>query len=138
MTEWWQWGLAGLGALALAYLLLVGALLLAGRGGPARAVAMFVPDCIVLLRRILADPRVPRRRKALIALAIGYLATPLDLVPDFIPVAGQLDDAVIVALVLRHLLRGAPTGLVEELWPGRPESLRVVLALACGRRRSPA
>jgi uncharacterized membrane protein YkvA (DUF1232 family) len=89
-------------------------------------------------RRGHVRARVPRRRKALIALAIGYLATPLDLVPDFIPVAGQLDDAVIVALVLRHLLRGAPTGLVEELWPGRPESLRVVLALAYGRRRSPA
>jgi uncharacterized membrane protein YkvA (DUF1232 family) len=74
-----------------------------GRREDARALATFVPDCIVLVTRLARDPRVPRRRKLLLFALVGYLALPFDLVPDFIPVAGQLDDVIIVALVLRHL-----------------------------------
>jgi uncharacterized membrane protein YkvA (DUF1232 family) len=57
-----------------------------------------LPDCIVLVTRLAREPRVPRRRKLLLFALVGYLALPFDLVPDFIPVAGQLDDAIIVAL----------------------------------------
>jgi len=84
------------------YALFVAVLVVAGRREAARALARFVPDCIILFRRLLADPRVPRRSKLVLAALIGYLALPFDLVPDFIPVAGYLDDAVIVAFVVRQ------------------------------------
>jgi Protein of unknown function (DUF1232) len=121
---------AGL-ALAL-YAAFVIALVVAGRSPDARAVAGFIPDCIVLFRRLLADDRVPRRRTLLLAALIGYLAMPVDLVPDFIPVAGQLDDAIIVALVLRSVLRAGPPELLSEHWPGPPTSLDAITRLAFG------
>ncbi len=102
-------------------------LVLAGRRTDARALAGFIPDCVVLLKRLLGDRRIPRRRKLLVAAAIGYLLTPIDLVPDFLPVVGQLDDLIVVALVLRRLLRSPRTaGVLGELWPGPPRSLRVL------------
>jgi uncharacterized membrane protein YkvA (DUF1232 family) len=63
----------------------------------------------------------------------GYLAMPLDLVPDFIPVAGQLDDAIIVALVLRAVLRAGGPELLREHWPGPDASLNALVRLAYGR-----
>jgi uncharacterized membrane protein YkvA (DUF1232 family) len=105
-------------------------LVVAGRRGNARALARLVPDCVVLFKRLLGDARVPWWRKALVAAAIAYLATPFDVVPDFIPVAGQLDDAIIVALVLRRLLRGAGASLLREHWPGPEQSLRLIGRLA--------
>ena len=98
----------------------------------ARTLARFVPDCLVLLRRLLRDPRIPRRRKAVLAPLVAYLAMPLDLVPDFIPVLGQLDDALVVALALRFMLRGAPPGLLAEHWPGPERSLSLVVRAAYG------
>lgn len=110
----------------------VGWLILAGRGGEARALARFIPDCLVLFRRLLADRRVPRSRKFALALLLGYLALPIDLVPDLIPVAGQLDDVILAVLVLRFVLRGGGPALVDELWPGPPEGVRVISRLAFG------
>ena len=75
---------------------------------------------------------VPRRRKLALVLLAGYLAIPLDLVPDFIPVVGQLDDALIAGLALRYALRGAGRELIAEHWPGPPESLAVVMRVAGG------
>jgi uncharacterized membrane protein YkvA (DUF1232 family) len=126
----WQWSLLGLAAVVLVYAALVGMLVVIGRGAEARALARFVPDCIVLFRRLLSDSRVPRGRKLLLLALVGYLAMPLDLIPDFIPVAGQLDDAILVALVLRTVLRGAGDDLVREHWPGPEASLDAVLRLA--------
>jgi uncharacterized membrane protein YkvA (DUF1232 family) len=105
-------------------------LIVASRWQSARGVARFIPDCVVLLRRLLGDPRVPRRHKLLLGALIGYLALPLDLVPDFIPVAGHIDDAVIVALALRVVLRSSGTELLREHWPGPESSLAVVLRFA--------
>ena len=106
------------------------ALVVAGRGGDARALARFVPDCVVLFKRLLADQRVDWWRKALLVVAIAYLASPIDLVPDFIPVAGQLDDAIVVVLALRLLLHGSGERLLVEHWPGPRRSLQVILRLA--------
>jgi uncharacterized membrane protein YkvA (DUF1232 family) len=84
----------------------------------------------VLFKRLAGDPRVPRSRKVLLGAALAYLALPFDLVPDFIPVAGQLDDAILVAVVLRAVLRAAGPVPVREHWPGPDRTLRVVLRLA--------
>jgi uncharacterized membrane protein YkvA (DUF1232 family) len=132
----WQLSLITLAALLLVYAGLVGALAVVGRGAEARAFARFVPDCIVLFRRLLSDPRVPRGRKLLLVGMVAYLAMPLDLIPDFIPVAGQLDDAILVALVLRAVLRGAGSDLVCEHWAGPETSLDAVLRLAGRSARS--
>jgi uncharacterized membrane protein YkvA (DUF1232 family) len=128
----WQWLAVALGIALIVYAGAVLALVRAGRRGDARALAGFIPDCVVLFRRLLADPRVPRSRKLVLAGLIVYLAMPIDLVPDFIPVAGQLDDAIIAALVLRIVLRGAERSLVSEHWPGPQRSLDLVCRLAYG------
>ncbi len=122
---------AAIAALAL-YAAFVAALVIAGRRQDARALAGFIPDCIILFRRLLRDELVPRRRKLLLAALIAYLAMPFDL-PDFIPVAGQLDDAIIVALVVRSVLRAGGPDLLREHWPGPQASLNALTRLAYGR-----
>ena len=126
----WQWGPIALAAPVLVYAGLVAALAVLGRRAEAGALARFVPDCVVLFRRLVSEPRVSRVRKLLLLGMVAYLAMPFDLIPDFIPVAGQLDDAILVALVLRTVLRGASAHLVREHWPGPETSLDVVLRLA--------
>jgi uncharacterized membrane protein YkvA (DUF1232 family) len=127
---WWGWLLVSIGVVAVVYGAFVIGLILAGRRGDARALATFIPHCIVLVTRLADDPRVPRRRKLLLLALVGYLALPFDFVPDFIPVAEQLDDAIIVALVLRSLIRSGGEELIRELWPGPERSLALILRLA--------
>jgi uncharacterized membrane protein YkvA (DUF1232 family) len=129
-----QWLVIGLGVTVAVYVLAVLALVVAGRRTDARALAGFIPDCLVLVKRLLADPRVPRRRKLLLVLLVAYLAMPIDLVPDFIPVAGQLDDAIVVALVFRAVLRSGGEALLHEHWSGPPRSLDLVRRLTFGPR----
>jgi uncharacterized membrane protein YkvA (DUF1232 family) len=128
--SWWIWFLVGLAAWAAIYTAVVIWLVLLGRRSDTRALATFIPDCIVLVTRLARDLRVPRRRKLLLLALVGYLALPFDFVPDFIPVAGQLDDAVIVVLVLRALVRSGGESLIRELWPGPEKSLALILRLA--------
>jgi uncharacterized membrane protein YkvA (DUF1232 family) len=97
--------------------------------GRYRAVAGCVPDCARLFGRLLRDRRVPRRDKLLLGGLLGYLALPFDLVPDFIPVAGQVDDAVLVVFVLRRVLRRVDPSLLHEHWPGPASSLEALLRL---------
>lgn len=129
-----EWAIAA-GVIALAlYVIFVLVLLVAGRRTDARALAGFIPDCIVLFKRLLGDPRVSRWRKVVIVGLIAYLAMPIDLVPDVIPVAGQLDDAIIVALVLRTALRSGGPQMLRQHWPGPDSSLALVSRLAFGKR----
>jgi uncharacterized membrane protein YkvA (DUF1232 family) len=129
-VEWWQWLLISLGVFLAIYASFLAWLVIRGRDEEARALATVIPDCIVLVTRLARDPRVPRRRKLLLIGLVGYLALPFDLVPDFIPVAGQLDDAIIVALVLRHFVRAGGESMIRELWPGPEQSLSLILRLA--------
>ena len=122
-----EWVLAGVGGLLALYALLVAALAVSGRGEAARALARFVPDCVVLVRRLVSDERVTRAQRAMLLALVAYLAMPFDLVPDFIPVAGQLDDAIAIALVLRGLLRATGPEPIREHWPGPDSSLRALL-----------
>jgi uncharacterized membrane protein YkvA (DUF1232 family) len=128
-VPWLGWFLVGIGASAVVYAAFVVALVLLGRRSDAGALATFIPDCIVLVTRLVRDPRVPRSRKLLLFALVGYLALPFDLVPDFIPVAGQLDDAIIVALVLRSFVRSGGEDLIRELWPGPERSLALITRL---------
>jgi uncharacterized membrane protein YkvA (DUF1232 family) len=95
-----------------------------------RELAAFVPDCAVLFRRLLRDPRVPRRAKVALWLLIPYLLSPIDLIPDFVPVIGHMDDAVLAAAALGYIVRRAGRPVVEEHWPGSERGLRLVLRLA--------
>jgi uncharacterized membrane protein YkvA (DUF1232 family) len=121
-----QWALIGLAAAIALYAAAILALVVAGRRGDARALASFIPDCLILVKRLLGEPRVRRRDKLLLGLLVVYLASPIDLVPDFIPVAGQLDDAILVALVLRRVLRSTDEALLREHWPGPQRSLELL------------
>jgi uncharacterized membrane protein YkvA (DUF1232 family) len=102
-VSWWTWLVLSFAVVTLLWLVLVGGLFLVGHRREARALATFIPDCIVLVSRLLQDDRVPRRRKLVLVALVGYLALPFDLVPDFIPVAGQLDDVLVVAFTLAPL-----------------------------------
>lgn len=120
--------------LALAALLVwaiaLAALYVAGRRETARALATFLPDSLVLVKRLLREPALPRSRKLALWALLAYLALPIDLVPDFLPVVGLLDDAILSALTLRFVLRGTTTARLAELWPGPPEGLAVISRLA--------
>jgi uncharacterized membrane protein YkvA (DUF1232 family) len=136
-VSWWFWALIALTVIVLVWSVLVLFLIAAGRRTEARAFAGFLPDCIVLVGRLLRDPRVPRRRKLLLAAAAAYLALPFDLVPDFIPVAGQLDDAIVLALALRGLLRSGGAELIRENWPGPELTLALLIDRGDGIPSSP-
>jgi uncharacterized membrane protein YkvA (DUF1232 family) len=116
-------------ALAL-YGALVLTLVIAGRGADARALVRLVPDCVVLFKRLLTDPRVDWWRKVLLVGVIAYVASPIDIVPDFVPIAGQLDDAILVVIAIRVLLRGSGPRLLSEHWPGPARSLEFIRRLA--------
>lgn len=89
-----------------------------------------VPDLLRLLHRLAGDPEVPRGVRIRIGALLAYLAFPVDLVPDFIPVIGYADDVVIVGLVLRSVIRRAGPEAIERHWPGTPEGLDAVMKLA--------
>lgn len=127
-VPFWPWGL--LLFIAGLYVLGVAALIAAGRREDARALAGFIPDCLLLVSRLARERRISRPRRALLFAVLGYLALPIDLVPDFLPGIGQLDDAVVLGLALRVIVRGGGIALVRDAWPGPEASLTLVLRAA--------
>jgi uncharacterized membrane protein YkvA (DUF1232 family) len=95
--------------------------------GLLRDLASFVPDCVTTVRRLRRDPRVPRRARVAIALAGLWLLSPIDLVPEFLPVIGPLDDVLVVALALRYAARQVPREVLVAAWPGQPRMLERLL-----------
>jgi uncharacterized membrane protein YkvA (DUF1232 family) len=115
---------------AAVYALAVAALYLAGRRTAAREIATLLPNLLRLFRGLIRDPRVPRRSKAILVFGAAWVASPIDLIPEFIPLLGPLDDAVVAALVLRHLLRTAGRDVITEHWQGDPATLDRLVRLA--------
>jgi uncharacterized membrane protein YkvA (DUF1232 family) len=121
--------LIALAAVAGVYIVAVSALFIVGRGTAARELATLLPNLIRLFKGLIRDPRVSRRSKALLFLGAAWIASPIDLIPEFIPVLGPLDDAVVAALILRHLIRSSGREVVAEHWRGDPETLERLLRL---------
>ncbi len=91
--------------------------------GVLKDLAEFLPACVTLVRRLRRDPRVPRRAKLAIGFAGLWVLSPIDLIPEFLPVIGPLDDIVVVALALRYAARRVPQHVLLEAWPGEPRLL---------------
>ena len=124
---------------ASVWILAVLLLVVIGRRTAARELAMLLPNLFALFRGLARDPRLPRRSRFLLLFAAAWIASPIDLIPEFIPFLGPLDDAVVAVLVLRHLLRVAGPEAIRDHWRGDPASLDRILRIAgTGRRRTPS
>ena len=98
--------------------------------GILRDLAAFIPDCVTTVRRLRKDPRVPRRAKIAIVIAGLWVASPIDLIPEFIPIIGPLDDIVVVALALRYAGRQVPRDVLLAAWPGERRLIERLLGPA--------
>jgi len=129
MPRWLTWLLVAAGLMVASWAVLV---VLARRlpPGPLRELARFIPDCLTTVGRLRRDPRVPRRAKVAVVLAGLWLASPIDLLPEFLPVIGPLDDVVVVALALRYAARQVPRQVLLDAWPGDPRLLERLLGPA--------
>lgn len=132
--SWWEVLISVVAGLLLVWLVLVGLLWWASRRYDStislREALRLVPDVVRLLRRLIADRTVPTGVRVWLVLLLVYLLLPIDLIPDFIPVLGYADDAIIVAVVLRFATRHAGAGALERHWPGTPQGLQAVRTLA--------
>jgi uncharacterized membrane protein YkvA (DUF1232 family) len=127
---WWDLTISVLAALVLAWLALVITLMvLRPRGGLLREAIRVLPDVLRLVRRLAADTSLPRGVRIQLGLLLLYLAMPIDLVPDFIPVLGYADDAIIVTAVLRSMVRRAGLAPVRAHWPGTEDGFTALLRL---------
>ncbi len=96
--------------------------------------AAFLPSCVKMLRKLHNDPRVPRRAKLAVGFAAVWAISPIDLIPEFLPVIGPLDDIVVIAVALRYAGRQVPRAVILEAWPGNPSLINRLL----GPIREPA
>ena len=99
--------------------------------GTLKEVAGFLPACVTLIRRLRRDPRVPRRAKVVVALAGLWVVSPIDLIPEFLPVIGPLDDALVVALALRYAARRVPREVLLAAWPADPATVERLIGRRC-------
>lgn len=102
--------------------------------GVAKDLAAFLPSCVKMLRKLRNDPRVPRRAKLAVGFAAVWAISPIDLIPEFLPVIGPIDDIVVIALALRYAGRQVPRAVILEAWPGNPSLINRLL----GPIREPA
>jgi uncharacterized membrane protein YkvA (DUF1232 family) len=126
MRGWIVAGAIAVGLLFASWTVLV---VLARRLPPGllKDLAGFLPDCVTTAKRLRGDPRVPRRAKVAVGFAALWVVSPIDLIPEFLPVIGPLDDIVVVALALRYAGRSIPRDVLLEAWPGNPTLLARVL-----------
>ena len=124
--------LIALASVVVVWLVAVGLLAVMGRRSQARELATLIPNLLVLFRGLLRDPRVSKGSKAWLWFAVVWLVSPIDLIPEFIPVLGPLDDAVVAALVLRHVVRTTDRSVLDVHWRGGPSTLDRITRL--GRR----
>jgi uncharacterized membrane protein YkvA (DUF1232 family) len=113
--------LIGLGVAAAVMVATWGLMILLARRlpeGTAKELARFLPACVTTVRRLRAHPAVPRRAKLAVGFAGLWVLSPIDLIPEFLPVIGPLDDVVVVALALRYAGRQVPREVLLEAWPG--------------------
>jgi uncharacterized membrane protein YkvA (DUF1232 family) len=134
MPGWAQPALSILGGLVVLWLILMVVLWLEQRRHPGRAslvdLLRLAPDVVRLLRRLATDRTVPVGVRIWLGVLLVYLISPIDLIPDFIPVLGYADDALVVAIALRFATRRAGSDAIERHWPGTPAGLTAVLRLA--------
>jgi len=125
----WSWLLIGVAVIVVSWALLV---LLATRlpDGTLKDLAAFLPACATTVRRLLGDPRVPRRVKIAVGIAFIWVVSPIDLIPEFLPVIGPLDDVVVVALALRYAACQIPRSVLLEAWPANPNVIERLLGQA--------
>jgi uncharacterized membrane protein YkvA (DUF1232 family) len=119
----WLIGLAAAAALVVLTWALLAVLAKRLPPGLLRDLAAFIPDCVTCARRLRRHAAVPRRAKVAVVAAAVYLASPIDLIPEFLPVIGPLDDIVVVALALRYAARSVPRDVLYGAWPGETRIL---------------
>ena len=126
MSAWLQAILIALALVVLSWLLLI---VLARRlpPGVAKDLAAFIPDCVTTARTLRKDPRVPRRARVAVVIALLWVLSPIDLIPEFLPVIGPLDDVIAVALLLRYAGRSVPRQVLLDAWPGDPRLMERLL-----------
>lgn len=131
--EWWQTLIGVAAGLLVLWAALIGALAWVSRGQTEKitliAALRLGPDVVRLTRRLASDATIPRGVRIWLAVLLGYLLLPIDLIPDFIPVIGYADDAIVVALVLRFVTRHAGSDALERHWPGTPQGLAALRSL---------
>ena len=126
MPGWLQAVLIAVAVVVVSWLVLI---LLARRlpPGVAKDLAGFLPDCVTAMRTLRTDPRVPRRAKIALLVAVLWVLSPIDLIPEFLPVIGPLDDVIAVALLLRYAGRSVPRQVLLDAWPGDPRLMERLL-----------
>ncbi|MFF7794004.1 DUF1232 domain-containing protein [Streptomyces sp. NPDC007991] len=131
MNDVWQILIGIAVGLLVCWLILLAALAFARpKGNLLTEAVRLLPDLLRLVSRLARDHTLPRRTRWLLWVLAGYLALPIDLVPDFIPVLGYADDAIAVALVLRAVIRRSGTDALTRHWPGTADGLNIVRRLA--------
>jgi len=129
-ADWWLVAIGIVGGVLLVWVALVAALWFHKPDELRVQDAMrLLPDLLRLLKGLVSDPTLPRGVRVRLTLLLGYLALPFDLIPDFIPILGYADDAIVVALVLRSVTRRAGPEALARHWPGSPEGLAAVRRL---------